>query len=97
MREEGEKARERKEEKGGGRESERRTEGEGESVNYEEQFLSVNTLTCGLPQSQASFPSLIPLPQTGSPTVMVGTLVRQRPRLKVVSPVLRSALLQLLH
>ena len=44
-------------------------------------FESFAMLTCGLPQSQASFSSWIPLPQTGSPTVLVGSLVRQRPRL----------------
>jgi len=55
------------------------------------------TLTCELPQSQASFLSLIPLPQTGSPTVMLGSLVRQRARWKVVNPFWRSDLLQSLH
>ena len=75
--------------------------GEGRGCGVEQQQTLTNfgqqTLTCALPQSQASLPSLIPLPQTGSPTVVVGSLVRQRPRLKFVSPVWSSALLQLLH
>ena len=45
--------------------------GGGEECQLCKAIFSVNILTCGLPQSQASFPSRIPLPQTGSPTVMV--------------------------
>ena len=47
----------------------------------------VNSLTCGEPQSQASPSSWIPLPQTGSPTTVVGSLKRQRSRfLEPVNP-----------
>ena len=52
-------------------------------------------LTCGLPQSQISFPSLIPLPQVGVPTVVVGSLLRQPPRLDERE--LSALTLQVLH
>ena len=43
--------------------------------------LHVLLLTSGLPQSQTSSPSLIPLPHTGCPTVVEGSFRRHLPRL----------------
>lgn len=54
-------------------------------------------LTSTLPQSHISSPSLIPLPHTGSPTVVAGALLRQRPRLNSMRPLSKLCLLQLLQ
>ena len=69
----------------------------GQPIETKSSLHQLQQLTCGLPQSQASSLSRIPLPQTGSPAVMVGSLVRQQPRLKSFSPSWRSDLLQSLH
>lgn len=45
--------------------------------------------SCTDPQSHVSFPSRIPLPQTGFPTDIVGRFFRQDPTLVVVSPVFK--------
>ena len=50
-----------------------------------------------MPQSHTSSPSRTPLPQAGSPTVMMGSLVRQRLRDKEPKPSLRSSSLHWLH
>ena len=70
-----------------------------ENFNKAYSLVKHNYLTCGLPQSQTSSPSLIPLPHTGSPTVVVGSFARHLPRLLLLleSAVWIWLLLQELH
>lgn len=57
------------------------------------------SITAAVPQSHTSSPSLSPFPHEGSPTMFVGSFVKQRPRLLLdrVNALFTALTLQELH